>query len=100
MKREKLWKRGLFATGLGLSIFLSSFGNVTGVMAADISAQQDAAINEKQGVSNEAQKQGASNEAQGESASKEAQKQSASNEAQEQNSDKEAWSEGKEAATG
>ena len=35
MKRVRLWKKTLAAAGLSLSIFLSSFGNVTGVMAAE-----------------------------------------------------------------
>lgn len=41
MKRVKLWTKTLAAAGLSLSIFLSSFGNVTGVMAADASADQE-----------------------------------------------------------
>ena len=36
MRKLKLWQRGLASAGLSLSIFLSSFGNVTGVMAAEV----------------------------------------------------------------
>ena len=54
MKREKLWKKVFFATGLGLSIFLSSFGNVTGVKAATFSEQQETVSGEKQSDSKEA----------------------------------------------
>ena len=42
MRRGELWKRGLMTTGLGLSIFLSSFGNVTGVRAAELSEEKSA----------------------------------------------------------
>ncbi len=48
MKKEKLWKRVLLTTGLGLSIFLSSFGNVTGVRAAELTDQQDVTFSEEQ----------------------------------------------------
>lgn len=42
MKKGKLWMRGLFTTSLGLSIFLSSFGNVTGVRAAEMTGTEQA----------------------------------------------------------
>ena len=42
MKKGNLWKRGLFTTGLGLSIFLSSFGNVTGARAAELPGENNA----------------------------------------------------------
>ncbi|MCR5558404.1 MAG: starch-binding protein [Butyrivibrio sp.] len=42
MKKGNLWKRVLFTTGLGLSIFLNSFGNVTGVQAAELPEKNNA----------------------------------------------------------
>ncbi len=54
MKRAKLWKRGLFTAGISLSIFLSSFGNVTGVRAAELSNENSALELQQQDENSEA----------------------------------------------
>ncbi|MCR5155406.1 MAG: starch-binding protein [Butyrivibrio sp.] len=56
MRKLKLWQRGLASAGLSLSIFLSSFGNVTGVMAAEVA--DDTTAIETQEEENESDESG------------------------------------------
>ena len=60
MRKKNLWLRGLLSTGLGLSIFLSSFGNVSGALAAEPAQEEIVLESQDQSGTGEDDKSGES----------------------------------------
>ena len=104
MKKGKLWLKGLLSTGLSLSIFLSSAGNVTGARAAEVQtvdssfAVVEQSVSESDTVSENAGQDTDGNVSASENAEQDADENGGVSENEEQDADeKEAVSEGQDA---